>query len=81
MKLTSVVFTVRVWNLCAGSGIDSITRFVRFVIFLLCLACTVNLSFSMSVSYTHLDVYKRQGLKYAIACVLQQNKKEAFHRD
>ena len=40
VKLMFVVLTVRVWNLCAGSGIDSI-----------------------AVSYTHLDVYKRQHLQ------------------
>ena len=27
---------------------------------------------TISVSYTHLDVYKRQGLRYAIACSVQR---------
>ena len=45
VKLMSVVFTVRVWNLCVGVGIVSIMRIVRFFL----IFCYVYLVFSIWV--------------------------------
>ena len=43
----SVVFTVRVWNLCVGVGISSILRVIMFDNFLLCLSFIIILSLSI----------------------------------